>query len=35
MKKMNLNFAKKSQTVAMSGCPKIFQGDCGIMYRSY
>ncbi len=32
--KVDLNVSAASKIVAMAGCPKTMQGDCGILYRS-
>lgn len=32
--KVNLNVSKMSKIVAMSGCSKIWESQCGIMYRN-
>lgn len=32
--KVDLNVAAASKIVTMSNCPKAFESDCGIMYRS-
>ena len=33
--KVNLCIAKASSVRVVPGCPKIFESECGIMYRSY
>lgn len=33
--KVELGIKTASNVMAASGCPKIFESSCGIMYRSY